>query len=47
LIESADGCFGDGPIRVVDKRETARSAGFPIDGKNYLGGFADARQMLA
>jgi hypothetical protein len=47
LIESADGCFSDGAIRVVDKRETARSARFPIDGKHYLGGFADARQVLA
>jgi hypothetical protein len=47
LIELADGCFGDGAIRVIDKRETSRPSGFPIDGKNYLGGFTDARQMLA
>jgi hypothetical protein len=46
LIEAADGCFSDGAIRVVDKRETARPACFPIDGKHYLGGFANARQML-
>jgi hypothetical protein len=42
LIESADGRFSDGAIRVIDKRETARPSGFPIDGKNYLAGFPDA-----
>jgi hypothetical protein len=47
LIELADGRFCDGAIRVIDKRETSRPSGFPIDGKNYLGGFTDARQMLA
>ena len=47
LIESADRRFGDGAIRVIDERETARPAGFPIDGKNDLGGFTDARQVLA
>ena len=46
LIEPADRRFGDRAIRVVDEREAARAAGFPIDGKNNLGGFADARQML-
>jgi hypothetical protein len=43
LIESADGSFGHGAIGIVDKREAARSAGFSIDRKNYLGGFTDAR----
>jgi hypothetical protein len=42
LVESADCRFRDGAIRVINKRETARPAGFPIDGKNYLGGFTDA-----
>jgi hypothetical protein len=46
LIESADSGFGDGAIGVVDKREAARAAGFPIDRQDYLGGFTDARQML-
>jgi hypothetical protein len=46
LIESADGSFGYGTVGVVDKREATRPARFSIDGKNYLGGFTDARQML-
>jgi hypothetical protein len=47
LIESADRRLGDGAIRVVDKREAAWAACFPVDREDYLGRFSDARQMLA
>jgi hypothetical protein len=47
LIEPADCRFGDGAIGVVHESKATRTAGFPIDGKHNLGGFADARQVLA
>jgi hypothetical protein len=47
LIEPADRRFGDRTILVVDEREAARATGFPVNGKNNLGGFTDARQVLA
>src|SRR6266542_4436790 len=47
LIEPADRRLGDRAIGVIDKRESSRTAGFPINGENDLGGFADAGEMLA
>jgi hypothetical protein len=46
LIETADRGFRDSTIRIIDECETAWAAGLPINGKNYLAGFTDARQML-
>ena len=36
LVEPPDRLFSDGAIRVVDEREAARTAGFPIDGQDDL-----------
>jgi hypothetical protein len=46
LVESADGFFGDGSIRVVDEREASWTSSFPIDREHHLRREADARQML-
>jgi hypothetical protein len=47
LIESPDGFFGNAAFGVINERKAAWTAGFPIDGKNDLGGFTDARQVLS
>jgi hypothetical protein len=47
LIEFADRRFRNGAIRVVHERESAGPAGFPVNGENDLGGFADAGKVLS
>src|SRR5215471_17857340 len=46
LVELANGFFGNRTIRVVDERETARTARLAIDGQDDRCGFADAREVL-
>ena len=43
----ADRRFGDCAIRVINECEASWTAGFPINGENDLGGFANAGKMFA
>src|SRR5690606_15578330 len=46
LVEPTNSFFRHRAVRVINERETARPAGFPINGKDDLGWYADARQVF-
>ena len=46
-VEALDGFLGRGPFGVFDERESARAAGFPVEGADNLSRLTDLRKVCA